>query len=96
MLVSYIRYNFRWLPAYLILALILICGIILTGDRKTFFIDMIFVIAQIFLLLLIPNIIYLFRHRDKKRSISGFLVTLMIIPLPFLVIVLLMAPFIFR
>ncbi len=51
-LVSYMRYNMKWFPAYLILAMILIGGIILTGDRETFFEDMSFEIAQIFFLLL--------------------------------------------
>lgn len=90
MLRSYINFNKKLSPLYIILFLSLILGVILTWDRNTYIQDMVFVILQIWAILSIPNIIYLIMKRKQKGSSNGFLRIMLFIPLPYIGLALIM------
>ncbi len=77
-------------PAYLVLAVVIVVGILLTGDEETYITDMIAIIAQITLILFIPNIVYMFKHRKKEGSVLGLLSIIPLIPIPFALIAVIM------
>ncbi|QWC22544.1 hypothetical protein KJK41_20190 [Bacillus haikouensis] len=83
MLGKYMKYNVKLLPAYFAMSLIFIVGILLTGERETYFYDMAAVILQITVILMIPNLVYLIRHRKVKGNIIGFIAVILVIPMPF-------------
>jgi hypothetical protein len=85
-----VNFNIKLSPVYIVLSLILIGGIVLTGDEKTYVSDMFAVIAEVVLILLVPNIIYTFRNRNERGSFIALLCMLPIIPLPFIFIALMM------
>ncbi len=87
---KYMKYNLKLSPAYLVLALIFIGGIILTGDRESYFYDMAAVILQITLILMLPNLIYLIRLRVEQGCLMGFVAMVMVIPIPFTLIAIIM------
>jgi hypothetical protein len=90
MLEKYIKFNLKLSPAYLVLAFIFIFGIVLTGDKETYVHDMKAVILQIMLLLFIPNVVYMIRHRKEQGSIIGLTAMLFIMPIPFILIAIIM------
>ncbi|RIW28932.1 hypothetical protein D3H55_20415 [Bacillus salacetis] len=86
MIMKFLKFNLKLLPAYVFLTLVFISGIVLTADKETYTQDMAAVIAQITVVLLIPNIIYLIKNRKKSGIFIAFLVIVPIIPLPFIII----------
>lgn len=58
----------------------------LTGDEETYTIDMATIIAQISLILILPNIFYMFKYRKERGSFIGFLSIVTLIPVPFAII----------
>lgn len=76
---KYLIYNLMFLPLHLFLYLCLFIGILLTGDADDFIMPVAAVTAQLYILGLIPNIIYAIRHRKEHWSLSGLLITLPIL-----------------
>ncbi|MCR8848120.1 hypothetical protein NQ095_06870 [Rossellomorea sp. SC111] len=90
MVKRFLKFNLKLSPAYLVLAIVFVVGIMLTGDAETYLRDMIAIIAQITLILFIPNIIYMFKHRKREGSVLGLLSTIPLIPIPFALIAVIM------
>jgi ABC-type Na+ efflux pump permease subunit len=86
----FLRFNLKLSPAYLVLALIFVIGILLTGDEETYTTDMATIIAQITLILIFPNIFYMVKYRKEKGSYIGLLSIVPLIPVPFALIAVIM------
>ncbi|WP_406687823.1 hypothetical protein [Rossellomorea vietnamensis] len=86
MVKRFLRFNLKLTPAYLVLAVVFVVGIMLTGDEETYTIDMATIIAQISLILILPNIFYMFKYRKERGSFIGFLSIVTLIPVPFAII----------
>lgn len=87
---QFLKFNVKLSPVYLILAAVFIFGILLTGDEDTYVTDMIAVIAQITLILIIPNLIYMFKNRKQNGSFLGLISMLPLIPIPFIILAVIM------
>ena len=90
MVKRFLRFNLKLSPAYLVISLVFVIGILLTGDEETYTTDMATVIAQITLILILPNIFYMFKYRKEKGSFLGFLSIVPLIPVPFAFIAVIM------
>ncbi|MCF6136460.1 hypothetical protein [Pseudalkalibacillus berkeleyi] len=87
---QYIRFNLLLLPLYLLLGMALIIGILLTAEREGYFTHMAIVILQLWVLTIIPNIIYCVMKRNEPGNILGFLITLVVCPVPYFIIAVIM------
>jgi hypothetical protein len=90
LLSKYIKFNLQLSPAYVVIAFIFVIGIVLTGNRETYNHDMAAVILQVTVLLIIPNLIFMIRHRKEKGSLLGLMAVVLIIPVPFILIAIIM------
>ncbi|WP_223702314.1 hypothetical protein [Sutcliffiella deserti] len=89
--IKYLRFNLVLLPLYLFFCMALILGIVLAAEKETYFKDMfLFVLPQYWVLLAIPNFIYLFLKRKEEGNTLGFLKLFILIPIPFIFITVLM------
>lgn len=86
----FFKFNLKLSPAYLVMALLFVIGIMLTGDEENYPTDMATVIAQITFILILPNIFYMFKYRKEKGSFLGFLSIVPLIPVPFSIIAVIM------
>ena len=87
---DFLRFNLKLSPAYLVLGVVLVVGIMLTGDEETYPTDMATVIAQITFILILPNIFYMFKYRKEKGGFMGLLSIVPLIPVPFAIIAVIM------
>lgn len=75
---------------YLFLCLLLIVAIALGHYEGSFIVAVSFVILQIVILALIPNVVYMIKRRKEKGCIKGFFWMALVIPIPFVVIAVVM------
>lgn len=87
---EYLSFNPKIFPMYLFLVLTLIIAIVLGHYEGSYIVAVLFVILQIVILALIPNIVYLIKHRKESGNIMGFFWMSLVIPIPFVVIAVVM------
>lgn len=90
---KYINYNFKLLPLHIFLYLCLFISILLTGDADDFLMPVTAVTAQLYILGLIPNIVYAIKHRKEQGNLFGLSLTLPILFIPYIIIALIMRVF---
>jgi predicted MFS family arabinose efflux permease len=90
MLRTYIKFNSKLSPFYLLFGIAMIVGILLAGDKDTYVRDMTYVILQIWGLIAIPNVIYLVIKRKQDGILKSFFGMMFLIPIPYIIIAVVM------
>ncbi|WGG46517.1 hypothetical protein [Rossellomorea sp. DA94] len=91
MVKRFLRFILKLSPAYMVLAVVFVVGIVLTGDEETYTADMATIITQITFTFILPNIFYMVKYRKEKGSFLGFLSIVPFIPVPFAIIAFIMS-----
>ncbi|KSU61859.1 hypothetical protein AS034_13605 [[Bacillus] enclensis] len=86
----YLRFNIKLFPLYLGLAFMLMIAIFFGEDGGKFLEEAAIAIVQLSFIVLIPNIVYMFRHRRESGSLIGLLGMIPVIPVPFVLIAILL------
>ncbi|WP_028783976.1 hypothetical protein [Thalassobacillus devorans] len=91
MLEKFWRYNVKLAPLHILLTILLVVNILMSATREDYFFHYILMaLPQVWILAIIPNLIFLVKNRKEHGAFQAFLTIALILPVPYVFIILLM------
>lgn len=85
------KYNIKLSPLHIFLSILLLVNIMMSATRQDYFFNLILMaLPQLWVISIIPNLIYYVRNRKETGSLQAFLTMVVLLPIPYLFIIIIM------